>query len=197
MRPVELFRTDQRTCPGAVINQPIRHVMLRPLEPGDADAIHEVVSNWQVARMLAQIPWPYHISHSRAFADYASNSGTAADARYFAIEDGSFNFLGMIGLVEITKTPRVGFFLDQNYWGAGVMTEALSMFCKAAFRELPTNRIVSGVFADNLGSLRVHEKVGFRAVGKSRALCAPRRKLLTRIDFVLNRPVSDGVRYQA
>ncbi len=197
MRPVELIRSDQAIHPAVLTNQRKRDVTLRPINANDADAIHNVVSNWQVARMLAQIPWPYQKAHARAFAEYVSNATTGADSCYFAIEDGCLNFLGMIGLVELTRVPRVGFILDRRYWGSGIMSQTLDVFCKASFRQWPADRIASGVFSDNTGSLRVHEKCGFRAIGKTRTFCSPRRKFLTHIDLVLNRPTPAGQLYRS
>ena len=49
---------------------------LRPLAPEDADAIHRLVNDWEVVRMLSRLPFPY----PRALTDEWIAS-TAAEAR--------------------------------------------------------------------------------------------------------------------
>lgn len=160
-------------------------LLLRPLVPGDADDLHEIVSNWNVARMLETVPWPYTLADATAYIAHARKRIDESEELHFAIIPVNGKVSGLISLVDIRQRPRVGFFLAEEVWGRGLMSDALRAICALGFDRLHMECIVSGVFADNPGSLRVHEKCGFNPIGTSRQMCLPRRELLNRIDFEL------------
>ncbi len=67
---------------------------------------------------------------------------------------------GTIVLLEAT----LAFYLARSYWGRGLATEAGRALVQYGFRELRLTRIHAGINAENLASLRVIEKLGFRLV---------------------------------
>ncbi len=160
-------------------------LLLRPLLPGDAADLHAIVSNWNVARMLETVPWPYTLDDATAFIAHARMRTDEGDEMHFAIIPKSESVSGLISLVDLKQRPRVGFFLAEEVWGKGLMSDALRALCSLAFDRLHIETMVSGVFDDNPGSLRVHEKCGFQTIGRTRQLCLPRGELLNRIDLEL------------
>ena len=161
------------------------NLLLRPLVPGDAADLHAIVSNWNVAKMLETVPWPYTLADSTAFIAHARTRIGEGDEIHFAIIPKNGNVSGLISLVDLKQRPRVGFFLAEEVWGKGLMSDALRALCSLAFDRLHIERMVSGVFDDNPGSLRVHEKCGFHQIGRTRQMCMPRGELLNRIDLEL------------
>ncbi|MEK3988553.1 MULTISPECIES: GNAT family N-acetyltransferase [Robertmurraya] len=78
----------------------------------------------------------------------------------------------LIGDISLTQIARgdlqscyTGFTLDKEYNGKGYTTEALQLVVDFAFRELKLHRIEAGAMPDNLASIRVLEKVGFKKEG--------------------------------
>ena len=63
------------------------------------------------------------------------------------------------------NTGVIGYFLNSDCCGKGIMTEAVKMICKEAFKELKLIRIEGSVFEPNIGSRRVLEKAGFELEG--------------------------------
>ncbi|GGH80508.1 ribosomal-protein-alanine N-acetyltransferase [Pullulanibacillus pueri] len=59
----------------------------------------------------------------------------------------------------------IGYSLDGQYNGRGYTTEAVSLAVNFAFNELKLHRIEAGVMLNNIGSMRVLEKVGFHKEG--------------------------------
>ena len=59
-------------------------------------------------------------------------------------------------------TATMGYWLGEEFWGRGVMTEAVTDFC---FENFPLRRISAEVFANNPASARVLEKAGFTFEG--------------------------------
>lgn len=150
-----------RATSGALGPCPIietRHLVLRPHQMSDADAITSSLSDWQVTRMLARVPVPY----SRSDALDWLNSIRATDDWYLAITEGDGVHIGCIS-VELQRGEwHLGYWLNRFYWGQGVMTEAAGAVVDRFFRRRPEEALFSGAFADNAGSLRIQEKLGFR-----------------------------------
>ena len=64
------------------------------------------------------------------------------------------------------ENGRLAYFLDEKYWGRGLMTTAIKKYCEYVFSE---NEIIQRIFADpfesNIGSRKVLEKCGFSLEG--------------------------------
>ena len=69
--------------------------------------------------------------------------------------------------------PEVTYWLGKHYWGKGLATRALSEFLAHAN---PTRPIYARAAKDNIGSLGVLEKCGFRIIGESRGFANARGK---------------------
>ncbi len=143
---------------------------LRPLRPEDADAIHRLVNDWEVVRMLSRLPFPY----PRALTDewIASTAAQIADgtAYHLAItgeENGAEMLIGCIGL-RLDEAPRVadlGYWVGRRFWGHGVATEAASRAARWALANLPIDSLRACVAIDNPASAAVLLRAGFRETG--------------------------------
>ncbi|MDX1437470.1 MAG: GNAT family N-acetyltransferase [Anaerolineales bacterium] len=58
--------------------------------------------------------------------------------------------------------PEVGYWIGKEFWGRGVATRALKLF----LGQVKTRPLYAHAAKDNLGSLRVLEKCGFRVSGE-------------------------------
>jgi ribosomal-protein-alanine N-acetyltransferase len=66
------------------------------------------------------------------------------------------------------KTALLGYWLSEELWGKGMMTEAVKLFTAYAFSNLDIIRIQAGVLSKNPASMRVLEKAGYVKEGISR-----------------------------
>lgn len=64
------------------------------------------------------------------------------------------------------RTAEVGFWLGEEFWGRGIMTEALRAFTGYAFLTFDLRRIFARVFEWNPASMRVLEKSGYAREGR-------------------------------
>ena len=146
-------------------------LILRALTLDDVPVLQRLISPWPVIRMLAQSPHPY----------------TLADAEAFAAHDAPWRFAidrdGLMGVVEISD--HLGYWLGQPFWGRGYMTEAAAALIDSFFTSTATADIASGAFADNPGSYRVLEKLGFVATGTSQVHCVSRGEAVAHTDMTL------------
>src|SRR5258707_14200094 len=62
-------------------------------------------------------------------------------------------------------TATVGYWLGEEFWGRGIMTEAVPAVIDFCFENFPLRRISAEVFANNPASARVLEKAGFAFEG--------------------------------
>jgi RimJ/RimL family protein N-acetyltransferase len=78
--------------------------------------------------------------------------------------------------------PEVTYWIGKEYWGKGIATKALSKFL-----ELTNVRPIFGRAArDNIGSLRVLEKCGFKMYGKDSAYSNVRGEQVEELIFKLD-----------
>jgi RimJ/RimL family protein N-acetyltransferase len=64
-----------------------------------------------------------------------------------------------------SKAPLIGYWLGEEYWGRGIMPEAVKLVTKYAFDALDIVRLQAGIFSNNPRSMRVLEKAGFTMEG--------------------------------
>jgi len=62
----------------------------------------------------------------------------------------------------IAGAARLAYYLARPYWGQGLATEASRAFVDYGFRDLDLSRIEAGVNANNVASIRVLQKLGFK-----------------------------------
>ncbi len=160
------------TLPDAGVFTPLvtERLTLRPLRPEDADDIHRLVNDWEVVRMLSQLPFPY----PRALADKWIAStveqmrrGTAYHLGITGQEAGREMLIGCIGL-RLDLKPGIGnlgYWLGRRFWRHGVATEAASRLARWALANLDIERLEAHVAVDNPASDTVLRRAGFRAIG--------------------------------
>lgn len=131
---------------------------LRALRPDDARAIAEGVGNYEVARWLSVVPYPYGLDEARAYIAAALETG---DCKW-AICTGD----DVIGAVAYTD--HLGYWLARDAWGAGFATEACDAVVDHLFDGSQRDELVSSVFLGNGASGRVLRKAGFLPTGRRR-----------------------------
>jgi ribosomal-protein-alanine N-acetyltransferase len=68
---------------------------------------------------------------------------------------------------KILKIKEVGYVLSKDYWGQGLVTEAVSAVIDYCFEKLGVEAFTCGHFKENNQSRRVIEKCGFEFVKES------------------------------
>lgn len=160
-------------------------LLLRPLERSDGDALLPLIQNWNVARWLAVVPWPYEAADMAHFIDEIAGPRRIGPDPIFTVLLGG----SPIGTAECrrevagSETPgqgpsQLGYWLGEPYWGRGYGTEAASALVARAFEDLRVDAIRSGVFEGNDASLAVQRKLGFEVVDTVTAMCRPQKREL-------------------
>jgi RimJ/RimL family protein N-acetyltransferase len=66
--------------------------------------------------------------------------------------------------------PEISYWIGKDYWGRGIATEALSKFLE----QVPARPLLARVAKDNMGSIRVLEKCGFKRTGEDKGFANAR-----------------------
>jgi [ribosomal protein S5]-alanine N-acetyltransferase len=146
-------------------------LLLRPLEPADADDLARLANDREIADMTLVIPHPYGLEDAAAFIRNAEERRTAGDAEIVAItRRDPGELLGVIGLHPdvVHERAEIGFWIGRPHGGKGYCSEAARGVALHAFGDLALHRLFAFTFVENLRSQRVLTKLGMRQEGVMR-----------------------------
>lgn len=147
-------------------------LILRPFIDTDLDDFFEYASVPGVGEMAG---WSTHknkdetknilnmfISEDKTFAICLKSSGKVIGSlgiEKYGKEEALTEFSNL-------KGREIGFVLSKNYWGQGLMPEAVNVVIDYLFNELDLDFLTCGHFNSNSQSKRVQEKCGFKPYRK-------------------------------
>lgn len=154
---------------------------IRKWELSDAADLAAAISNKKVQDNLRDgLPFPYTEKDGEEFIT-AMLAADPDDTFAFAITVGD-KAVGSIGVFRQgnihRQTAEMGYFVAEEYWGKGIMTEAVKQACEYVFAENDILRIYAEPFAYNSASCRVLEKAGFQLEGVLRQNAVKNGRLL-------------------
>ena len=145
---------------------------IRKWELSDAKDLAAALSNRKVQDNLRDgLPYPYTEQDGKEFIS-AMLSADENETFAFAITVNNM-VIGSIGIFRQgnihRQTAELGYYIAEEYWGKGIMTEAVKQICAYVFAKSDIIRIYAEPFAYNIASCRVLEKVGFQYEGTLRS----------------------------
>lgn len=117
--------------------------------PQNVQETESIIKSWIAA---------YHLRHLKEFIFVIEQTSDRQFIGLIALKLGSSKF----------KTGEVWYKLHAKHWGQGFATEALNAVLEFGFQELQLHRIEAGCAVDNIGSIKVLEKVGMTREGRKR-----------------------------
>ncbi len=142
---------------------------LRAPVAADAPRMAELANDYDVARMLVPMPYPYTATDAEDFIEHQSDFH--GEGRAFAIEHPDEGLIGVVGIsAGGAPFPETGYWLGRAYWGHGYATEALEAALGWTRARLGARAITSSHFVDNPASGWVLTKAGFLYTGEVRPL---------------------------
>ena len=145
-----------------------RVCQIRKWKLSDAKDLAIALSNKKIQDNLRDgLPYPYTEQDG---ADYISAMLSADENETFAfaitVDGKAVGSIGVFRQVNIHRqTAELGYYLAEEYWGKGIMTEAVKQICEYVFGKSDIIRIYAEPFAYNAASCRVLEKAGFQCEG--------------------------------
>ncbi len=144
---------------------------IRKWELSDAKDLAVALSNKKIQDNLRDgLSYPYTEQDG---LDYISAMLSADENETFAfaitVDGKAVGSIGVFRQENIHRqTAELGYYIAEEYWGKGIMTEAVRQICEYVFEKSDIIRIYAEPFAYNIASCRVLEKVGFQYEGTLR-----------------------------
>lgn len=135
---------------------------------GDSYALIHYLNNPNITKFLSRLPEPYHESDALKFiGDLIDDAKSEKRKNYnkaITIDD---KVVGCVGFTidQATKSGVMGYWLAEEYWGRGIMTDAARQMIDFGFSNLALVEIVASTMVENFGSQNVLLKLGFKYVG--------------------------------
>lgn len=171
-------------------------LVLRAPCPEDLDSCVTLLGDYEVAKMLSRVPYPYDLEGGRAYlarsVERWQDVAGADEVGFHVDHDGEM--IGGMGFKKLQETPEIGYWLGRPYWGRGFMSEAVEAAVTWLFRNTDHECLAGEAMTENAGSLKVLEKLGFRLVGEvgcasvSRGATVPALRMeVTKTEFLNGR----------
>lgn len=152
-----------------------KRLILRPISEMDIENVHILHSLTEVDQFNT-LGIPENIEETKLLLEnwIAENNKEHIQRFTFATElKTENNFIGIIGInigKAKYKNAEVWFKFDPEFWNKGYATEALREILNFGFTELNLHRIEAGCAVENIGSIKVLEKVGMFREAHTRKL---------------------------
>ncbi len=144
---------------------------IRKWQLSDARDLASALSNTKIQDNLRDgLPYPYT---EKDAVEYITAMLAADENETFAfaitIDDKVIGSIGAFRQGNIhRRTAELGYYLAEDNWGKGIMTQAVKQICNYVFDKSDVIRIYAEPFAYNTASCRVLEKAGFQYEGTLR-----------------------------
>ena len=168
-------------------------LLLRPVDSSDADALFVLFADRDVIRWLSAPPWPYARDDMDRFLASITSDETPDRENFLVIEMSGAPIGGIswrmreASHLQAGSGPNIGYWLGRQYWGQGLMPEAVRGLVRELLATNPADAVYSGAFAGNAQSLRVQAKLGFERTGMTRLRSNPQNADLPHINTRLLR----------
>ena len=134
-------------------------LILREASLDDAPCYALGVGEYEVARFLTPVPYPYTLAMA---VDWLRQAGPATPERSMLIVE--LPGKGVIGCVSLIT--ELGFWIARPHWNRGYGTEAATALLDWHFAGTERDAVTSSAHHDNVASLAVQTKLGFVATGR-------------------------------
>ena len=145
---------------------------IRKWELSDAKDLAAALSNKKVQDNLRDgLPYPYTEQDGKEFISaMLSADENETFAFSITVDDMVIGSIGIFRQGNIHRqTAELGYYIAEEYWGKGIMAEAVKQICEYVFGNSDIIRIYAEPFAYNIASCRVLEKAGFQYEGTLRS----------------------------
>lgn len=142
--------------------------VLRAIEPSDASAIFDLFGNPEVNRYLGRHPMKALDEAAQRVALFRRNFDEQTGIVWGITLRGQPGLIGNCLLWNLVKAhfrAELGYSLQPQWWGQGLMTEVVTALVGFAFNDMGLHSLEAVIDPNNQASRRVLEKQGFAQEG--------------------------------
>ena len=176
-RPTEASVHAEQPLPPLSTRLQTSRLFLRPPHPVDVPPIRRLLrSNAEHLRPWSPVPRlgedPSSLTEISKAILRQRRDWSRGEAFIFFLADPSADgmLLGRVALTGVVRgaflSAHIGYWIDGDHQGRGLMTEAVSAVVTFAFEALGLHRVQAAVMPHNTASLKVLAKLGFRKEGE-------------------------------
>jgi len=144
---------------------------LRPLQPGDAAAVHGLHADPEAMRYWSTPPWDDPALADELIGRDLAGLATGDYLRLALQRRSDGRLVGLCSLFALQLANRraeLGYMLARDCWGNGLMHEALCALLDHGFAALGLNRVEADIDPRNAASERALRRLGFQLEGTLR-----------------------------
>lgn len=142
---------------------------LSPVQPQDHRAYVHYLNDPLIYRYTLNIPYPYTEPDANQWLSLVDLKQSQHQAIFnLALRNPQGELCGSLGInidEQQQHKGEIGYWLAQPYWGKGLMTRAVQVFCDWAFAYFKLQRITAQVMTINQASEIVLQRAGFELEG--------------------------------
>jgi ribosomal-protein-alanine N-acetyltransferase len=143
-------------------------LILREIHPGDAGDLYRIFSDADTMEFWSCRPYS-SLQQAIGLIERMAEARRTGSALHWGISlKGDPRLIGKCGFNEWRTVHRrgdVSYILSRDFWGKGIVTEALSRILDFGFDQMNLHSIEAGVTPGNVASTKMLEKLGFRLEG--------------------------------
>jgi ribosomal-protein-alanine N-acetyltransferase len=140
---------------------------IREWKWSDEESIVKNANNFNVSRNLRNhFPHPYTIDDAKNWLNKVTEQKNSTNYA-ISIDSVAVGGIGIIlGSAEHINSAEIGYWLGEDFWYKGIMTEAVQLFTEYVFKKFQNLcRLYAIIYESNPGSIRVLQKSGFQFEG--------------------------------
>jgi ribosomal-protein-alanine N-acetyltransferase len=166
----------------------LRSCTIRPWRLDDAESLAKHANNRKVWLALCDLfPHPYTSKDAHKFLQKVMDAEPVTNF-CIQVEGVAAGVIDIrVGQDVHRHTATLGYWLGEEFWGHGIMTEAVVAFTDFCFENFPLGRISAEVFGNNPASARILEKAGFVFEGRLKNNVVKDGKLLDSLLYAKTR----------
>ena len=148
---------------------PLSQCVLRPWQSGDEASLVKHANNRNIWRNVRdRFPYPYTMEHALTWIELSKRVQPVTNFA-IVVNGAAVGGIGLILKDDIySRSAEIGYWLGEEFWGRGIVTEAVRALTDWAFLNFDLCRIYAGVFEWNPGSMRVLEIAGYQLEARLR-----------------------------
>lgn len=149
-----------------------KNLILRNFAQTDLDDLFELTSNKRLCSMSGLI-----YVKDKDLVDVVLERFIKKEYAFAVVLKETNKVVGLVELMEYNEklyhglkiddgAKEIVFILNENYWGKGIMREAVNEVLKFAFNKLNVSQVLAGNFIENNQSANFQNKIGLKKVGE-------------------------------
>lgn len=171
---------------------PLTNGKIRQWKSSDELALAKHANNYNIwINLRNSFPYPYNLQDAQNWILLVNATQPITN---FAIEING-EAVGGISLIlqpdVYSKSAEIGYWLSENFWNRGIITEALKILTEYSFTAFDLERMYAAVFEWNHKSGRVLEKAGYFYEGRLQKSVYKNGQLIDSLLYARLKPIEN------